>query len=147
MESFVSGLYQADRSWADDPGPSRASKLYYSCLNRFLAAAGVLIIKGEDIDAQGGECGNALQVASSIVIERLSNCFWIKERMSLYKAANMATLFRLVDSSKCYQVIIGSLSISWTIKPTSKKFGSRAITKSVKQFPVTVYALNVSGQP
>ncbi|KAJ5240339.1 Pfs NACHT and ankyrin domain protein [Penicillium citrinum] len=59
-----SRLYQADRGWDNDPGPPRASKLYYSCLNGLLAPVEDLISKGEDINAQGGRYGNALQAAS-----------------------------------------------------------------------------------
>ncbi|PLB48774.1 Pfs, NACHT and ankyrin domain protein, partial [Aspergillus steynii IBT 23096] len=59
-----SRLYQADRSWDYDPGPPRASRLYYTCLNGLFAPAGDLISKGADINAQGGEYGNALQAAS-----------------------------------------------------------------------------------
>ncbi|KAJ5449841.1 PfsNACHT and ankyrin domain protein [Penicillium daleae] len=60
-----SRLYQADRSWDDDPGPPRASRLYYACLNGLMAPAGDLISKGEDVNGQGGTYGNALQAAST----------------------------------------------------------------------------------
>ncbi|CAG7990614.1 unnamed protein product [Penicillium salamii] len=59
-----SRLYQADRGWDNDPGPPRASRLYYACLNGLLASAEDLISKKEDINAQGGEYGNTLQAAS-----------------------------------------------------------------------------------
>ncbi|KAJ9413673.1 ankyrin repeat-containing domain protein [Fusarium oxysporum] len=45
----------ADRSWGNKPGPPRASRLYYA----------YLITEGADVNAQGGEYGNALQAASS----------------------------------------------------------------------------------
>ncbi|KAK5790610.1 hypothetical protein VI817_007897 [Penicillium citrinum] len=57
-------LHQADRGWDDDPGPPRASKLYYACLNGLLAPAGDCISMGDNINAQGGEYGNAVQAAS-----------------------------------------------------------------------------------
>lgn len=59
-----SRLYQADRGWDNDPGPPRASKLYYACLNGLLAPVEDLISKEEDINAQGGYYGNALYAAS-----------------------------------------------------------------------------------
>ncbi|KAJ5123791.1 Pfs NACHT and ankyrin domain protein [Penicillium atrosanguineum] len=59
-----SRLYQADRREVYDPGPPRASKLYYACLNGLLAPAGALISKGADVNTQGGRYGNALQAAS-----------------------------------------------------------------------------------
>ncbi|KAJ5413811.1 Pfs NACHT and ankyrin domain protein [Penicillium cosmopolitanum] len=59
-----SRLYQADESWDDDPGPPRASKLYYACLNGLLAPAADLINKGENINSQGGGYSSALQAAS-----------------------------------------------------------------------------------
>ncbi|CAI7672865.1 unnamed protein product [Penicillium discolor] len=57
-------LYQADRSWDDNPGPPRSSRLYYACLLGLVAPARHLISKGEDVNAQGGQYGNALQAAS-----------------------------------------------------------------------------------
>ena len=57
-------LHQADRSWADSPGAPRGSRLYYACLNRLRVPARDLIDKGADVNAQGGEYGNALQAAS-----------------------------------------------------------------------------------
>lgn len=57
-------LYQADKSWQDDPGPPRGSKLYYTCLVGLAAAARDLIAKRADINAQGGRYGNALCAAS-----------------------------------------------------------------------------------
>ncbi|KAI3149062.1 hypothetical protein DTO046C5_9716 [Penicillium roqueforti] len=57
-------LYQADRSWDDDPGPPRGSKLYYACFLGLVAAAQDLISKEADINVQGGQYGNALQAAS-----------------------------------------------------------------------------------
>lgn len=59
-----SRLYQADRSWDDDPGPPRASRLYYACLNGLFVPARDLICKGADVNTQGGYYSNALQAAS-----------------------------------------------------------------------------------
>jgi hypothetical protein len=58
-------LYQADRSWDHDPGPPRASRLYYACLNGLFGPAEDLVSKREDVNARGGYYGNALQAASS----------------------------------------------------------------------------------
>ncbi|KAK4220431.1 ankyrin repeat-containing domain protein [Podospora fimiseda] len=58
-------LYQADRFWDDDPGPPRGSRLYYACLAGLIAPVRDFIGKGADVNAQGGEYGNALQAASS----------------------------------------------------------------------------------
>ncbi|KAF1807850.1 Pfs, NACHT and ankyrin domain protein, partial [Eremomyces bilateralis CBS 781.70] len=58
-------LYQADKHWDNDPGPPRGSKLYYACFTGLVAPARDLIGKGADVNAQGGEYGNALQAASS----------------------------------------------------------------------------------
>lgn len=58
-------LYQADRSWDDKPGPPRASKLSYACLGGLIKAVGNLITEGADVNAKGGNYGNALQAASS----------------------------------------------------------------------------------
>ncbi|KAJ5136783.1 NACHT nucleoside triphosphatase [Penicillium atrosanguineum] len=58
-------LYQADRSWDDSPGPPRGSRLYYASFSGLMAPARDFIDKGADINAQGGEYGNALQAASS----------------------------------------------------------------------------------
>ncbi|KAF3392461.1 putative ankyrin repeat protein [Penicillium rolfsii] len=60
-----SRLYQADRSWDGDPGPPRASRLYYTCLDGLFAPTRLLISKGADVTAQGSYYGNALQAASS----------------------------------------------------------------------------------
>ncbi|OWT43384.1 Ankyrin repeat protein [Pochonia chlamydosporia 170] len=57
-------LYQADRYLDHDPGPPRGSRLYYACFDGLVAPARDLIGKGADINAQGGEYGNALQAAS-----------------------------------------------------------------------------------
>ncbi|EWZ78674.1 hypothetical protein FOWG_17093 [Fusarium oxysporum f. sp. lycopersici MN25] len=57
-------LYQADRWWVEEPGPPRASRLYYACLGRLSWAARDLVTEGADVNAQGGEYGNALQAAS-----------------------------------------------------------------------------------
>ncbi|KAM6516681.1 hypothetical protein FALCPG4_014855 [Fusarium falciforme] len=57
-------LYQADYAWKNDPGPPRASGLYYACLGG-LAGAARSLIEGADVNAQGGRFGNALQAASS----------------------------------------------------------------------------------
>ncbi|KAJ5504613.1 NACHT nucleoside triphosphatase [Penicillium fimorum] len=57
-------LYQADRSWDNNPGPPRGSRLYYACFSGLVAPARNLIDKGADVNAQGGWYGNALQAAS-----------------------------------------------------------------------------------
>ncbi|CAI7592328.1 unnamed protein product [Penicillium pancosmium] len=57
-------LHQPDRAWDKDPGPPRGSRLYYASFIGLIAPAQALIIKGADINAQGGEYGNALQAAS-----------------------------------------------------------------------------------
>ncbi|EXL40447.1 hypothetical protein FOCG_17068 [Fusarium oxysporum f. sp. radicis-lycopersici 26381] len=57
-------LYQADRAWDRTPGPPRAPRLYYACLGGLAGAARDLAIEGADVNAQGGEYGNALQAAS-----------------------------------------------------------------------------------
>ncbi|PNP74098.1 hypothetical protein FNYG_12562 [Fusarium nygamai] len=57
-------LYQADRPLVHEPGPPRASRLYYACLGGLSWAARDLISEGADVNAQGGEYGNALQAAS-----------------------------------------------------------------------------------
>ncbi|EWY99469.1 hypothetical protein FOYG_03512 [Fusarium oxysporum NRRL 32931] len=57
-------LYQADDQLEDEPGPARASRLYYACLSGLLLVARDLISEGADVNAQGGEYGNALQAAS-----------------------------------------------------------------------------------
>jgi hypothetical protein len=54
-------LYQADRWWDDEPGPPGASRLYYACLAGLAGAARDLRTEGADVNAQGGEYGNALQ--------------------------------------------------------------------------------------
>lgn len=58
-------LYQADRSWADEPGPPQGSRLYYASLGGLVAPARDLIAKGAHINAHGGSYGNALQAASA----------------------------------------------------------------------------------
>jgi hypothetical protein len=58
-------LYQADRSWASNPGPPRGSRLYYACIDGLVVPARELIRKGADVNAQGGQYGNALQAVSS----------------------------------------------------------------------------------
>jgi ankyrin repeat protein len=57
-------LYQADRPWDNKPGAPRASRLYYACLGGLSWAAEDLTTEGADVNAQGGEYGNALQAAS-----------------------------------------------------------------------------------
>ena len=58
-------LYQVDRSWYEDPGPPKGSRLYYICLMGLSNVARELIDKGADVNAQGGGFGNALQAASA----------------------------------------------------------------------------------
>ncbi|KAJ6086074.1 NACHT nucleoside triphosphatase, partial [Penicillium sp. IBT 16267x] len=57
-------LYQADRTWNEEPGPARGSRLYYASFDGLVAPAKELIAKGMDVNAQGGEYANALQAAS-----------------------------------------------------------------------------------
>ncbi|KAF4448252.1 Pfs, NACHT and Ankyrin domain protein, partial [Fusarium austroafricanum] len=57
-------LYQADREWDNEPGPPRASRLYYACLGGLSWAARDLTTEGADVNSQGGGYGNALQAAS-----------------------------------------------------------------------------------
>lgn len=57
-------LYQADVFWSHDPGPPRASRLYYSCLDGLINTARDLIANGADVNSQGGSHGTALQAAS-----------------------------------------------------------------------------------
>ncbi|KAF5240077.1 hypothetical protein FOXYS1_15472, partial [Fusarium oxysporum] len=57
-------LYQADLRWTNEPGPPRASRLYYACLAGLTGAARDLMTEGADVNAQGGQYGNALQAAS-----------------------------------------------------------------------------------
>jgi hypothetical protein len=87
-------LYKPDRTWYSDPGPPQGSRLYYACFVGLVAAARNLISNGADVNAQGGEYGNALQAASSEGIKRLSNCSWTRERTSTRRAVNTATLSR-----------------------------------------------------
>ncbi|KAF4495255.1 hypothetical protein FAGAP_8612 [Fusarium agapanthi] len=58
-------LYQADRKWNNEPGPPRASRLYYACLGGLSWAVRDLTTVGADVNAQGGLYGNALQAASN----------------------------------------------------------------------------------
>ncbi|KFA68485.1 hypothetical protein S40285_05380 [Stachybotrys chlorohalonatus IBT 40285] len=58
-------LHQADFSCRYDAGPPSASKLYYTCLGGLFRVAQELITKGSNVNAQGGDYGNALQAASS----------------------------------------------------------------------------------
>jgi ankyrin repeat protein len=57
-------LYQADMSWAINPGSPQGSRLYYACLAGLVAAVRDLINKGANVSAQGGYYGNALEAAS-----------------------------------------------------------------------------------
>ncbi|KAG5827100.1 hypothetical protein H9Q74_002810 [Fusarium xylarioides] len=53
----------ADRAWDRTPGPPRAPRLYYAYLGGLVGAARDLAIEGADVNAHGGEYGNALQAA------------------------------------------------------------------------------------
>ncbi|KAI8715182.1 hypothetical protein NCS52_01025400 [Fusarium sp. LHS14.1] len=57
-------LYQADRPWDENPGPPRASALYYACVSGLTLTARDLIKAGADVNAQGGLYGNGLYAAS-----------------------------------------------------------------------------------
>ncbi|PNP80119.1 hypothetical protein FNYG_06543 [Fusarium nygamai] len=57
-------LYQADHVRDHEPGPPRASRLYYACLSGLSWAVRDLTAKESDVNAQGGKYGNALQAAS-----------------------------------------------------------------------------------
>ncbi|PTD03484.1 hypothetical protein FCULG_00012821 [Fusarium culmorum] len=54
----------ADYLWYDEPGPPKASRLYYAGLAGLAGAARHLMTEGADVNAQGGQYGNALQAAS-----------------------------------------------------------------------------------
>ncbi|EXL68463.1 hypothetical protein FOPG_15472 [Fusarium oxysporum f. sp. conglutinans race 2 54008] len=58
-------IYQTDLWWENEPGPPRASRLYYACLGGLSWAARDLISEGADVNAEGGVYGNALQATSS----------------------------------------------------------------------------------
>ncbi|EAQ91377.1 hypothetical protein CHGG_03312 [Chaetomium globosum CBS 148.51] len=58
-------LCQGDGPWDDGSGPPQASRLYYACFFGLVASARDLISNGAEVNAQGGEYGNALQAASS----------------------------------------------------------------------------------
>ncbi|KXJ84981.1 Pfs, NACHT and ankyrin domain protein [Microdochium bolleyi] len=58
-------LYQQDTYWDDNPGPPKGSRLYYACFGGLSGTATSLLEKGADVNAQGGEYGNALQAASA----------------------------------------------------------------------------------
>ncbi|PWI64608.1 hypothetical protein PCL_09502 [Purpureocillium lilacinum] len=55
-------LYDPDRPWSNTH--SVASALYYASLTGLSCSVETLLGKGADVNAQGGECGNALQAAS-----------------------------------------------------------------------------------
>ncbi|KAF9777843.1 hypothetical protein IL306_004302, partial [Fusarium sp. DS 682] len=57
------GLYEDYYGWKYERRP-RASRLYYACLGGLSWAVRNLTTKGAEVNAQGGEYGNALQVAS-----------------------------------------------------------------------------------
>jgi hypothetical protein len=66
-------LHQADRSWDDSPGAPRGSRLYYACFNGLIVPARHLIDNEADVNAQGGEYGNALQAASQRGYQEIVN--------------------------------------------------------------------------
>ncbi|KAH6978413.1 hypothetical protein EDB82DRAFT_546596 [Fusarium venenatum] len=115
-------LYQADRWWIDEPGPARASKLYYACLGGLIKAVGNLITEGANVNAKGGNYGNALQAASyeghreviQLLLDKGADVnaqggkygnalqaasskgkLEIRERISMHREASTATLYRL----------------------------------------------------
>jgi ankyrin repeat protein len=60
-------LYRPDRSWEDEPakgGKEPAPALYYASFGGLINAVKYLLSRGADVNAQGGEYGNALQAAS-----------------------------------------------------------------------------------
>ncbi|KAL2201539.1 hypothetical protein P885DRAFT_26407 [Corynascus similis CBS 632.67] len=57
-------LYQADYYWHRNPGPPRASRLYYIALSGLLEVVKDLIAQGTDVNVKGGHYGNSLQAAS-----------------------------------------------------------------------------------
>ncbi|SCO84738.1 uncharacterized protein FRV6_08865 [Fusarium oxysporum] len=57
-------LCQVDRLLNNEPGPPRASRLYYACVGGLSWAARDLTTEGADVNEQGGEYSNALQAAS-----------------------------------------------------------------------------------
>jgi ankyrin repeat protein len=87
-------LYQADRSWATDPGPPRGSRLYYACFAGLVGTARDLIDSGEDVNAQGGEYGNALQAASTKGHQEIVQLLLDKGADITRRVANMGMLYR-----------------------------------------------------
>ncbi|KAK1517411.1 hypothetical protein CABS01_16639 [Colletotrichum abscissum] len=57
-------LYQPDRPWEDEPGLPKAGCLYYTCLGGLSRVSRFFIDNGADVNAQGGQYGNALCAAS-----------------------------------------------------------------------------------
>ncbi|KAK1450831.1 hypothetical protein CMEL01_16782 [Colletotrichum melonis] len=57
-------LFNPERPWAPDPGLPEASSLYYACQKGLTATVTKLLLDIQDVNAQGGYFGNALQGAS-----------------------------------------------------------------------------------
>ena len=60
-------LYRPDRPWDNEPAKREekpASALYYTSYGGLVNVVKYLLIQGADVNAQGGEYGNALQAAS-----------------------------------------------------------------------------------
>ncbi|EJP61140.1 Ankyrin repeat protein [Beauveria bassiana ARSEF 2860] len=57
-------LFNPERPWEDDPGEPKAAPLYFACLSGLQQTVYKILSIGADINAQGGDYGNALQAAS-----------------------------------------------------------------------------------
>ncbi|KAK4170581.1 Pfs NACHT and ankyrin domain protein, partial [Triangularia setosa] len=57
-------LFNPDYPWDKNPTPGRASPLYVASLKGLIVAVQSLLEKGAEVNAQGGNLGNALQAAS-----------------------------------------------------------------------------------
>ena len=57
-------LFNPDRPWDDSPKQNTACPLYFASYKGLNVTAQMLVEKGADVNAQGGDYGNALQAAS-----------------------------------------------------------------------------------
>jgi hypothetical protein len=69
--STLGGLFDPERPWDENPDRNRASPLYFASLNGLGVAVQTLLGNGADVNAQGGEYGNALQAASAESHEKI----------------------------------------------------------------------------
>ncbi|KAK4170565.1 hypothetical protein QBC36DRAFT_341629, partial [Triangularia setosa] len=58
-------LFDPENPWDKNPTPGRASPLHFASLKGLSLAVQSLLEKGAEVNAQGGEYGNALQAASA----------------------------------------------------------------------------------